>query len=205
MSINMLDQIAGWLGYQPIAPSALGNPQTTVTTPTITANAGMVNLDQLKPIIDNNPMLQTLNQQSLAEYLNQNKIGLSSFQNIASNADATKQLIGAMQNNQSMMRPDALSMEGFLGNKNYAGWGSTALQGISSLGNLYLGYKGLKNTEKLQQEQIALQRANYRNTAKAMNNQYRDQLSGRGYNGMSQGAVSALGQQYNRRKVAETY
>lgn len=38
-----------------------------------------------------------------------------------------------------------------------------------------------------------------------LNNQYRDQLSGRGYNGMPAEATRALGRDYDNRKVSETY
>ena len=104
-------------------------------------------------------------------------------------------------------RPDFWSLEGALGSKtgNYAGWANSAISGLTALGNLYFGYQGLKLAKKELAERTALQRANYRNSARAMNSAYRDQASGRGYNGMSQEATSALGQQYANRKVSETY
>ena len=70
---------------------------------------------------------------------------------------------------------------------------------------MYFGYQGLKLAKKELAERTALQRANYRNSARAMNSAYRDQASGRGYNGMNQEAKSALGQQYANREVSETY
>lgn len=104
-------------------------------------------------------------------------------------------------------RPDFWSLEGAFGSKtgNYAGWANSAISGLTALGNLYFGYQGLKLAKKELAERTALQRANYRNSARAMNSAYRDQASGRGYNGMSQEAKSALGQQYANRKVSETY
>ncbi len=104
-------------------------------------------------------------------------------------------------------RPDFWSLEGAFGSTtgNYAGWANSATSGLTALGNLYFGYQGLKLAKKELAERTALQRANYRNTARAMNTAYRDQASGRGYNGMSQEATSALGQQYANRKVSETY
>ena len=103
--------------------------------------------------------------------------------------------------------PDFWSLEGALGSNtgNYAGWANSAISGLTALGNLYFGYQGLKLAKKEHAERTALQRANYRNSARAMNSAYRDQASGRGYNGMDQEAKSALGQQYANRKVSETY
>ena len=104
-------------------------------------------------------------------------------------------------------RPDFWSLEGALGSNtgNYAGWANSAISGLTALGNMYFGYQGLKLAKKELAERTALQRANYRNSARAMNSAYRDQASGRGYNGMSQETKSALGQQYANRKVSETY
>lgn len=103
--------------------------------------------------------------------------------------------------------PDFWSLEGAFGSKtgNYSGWANSAISGLTALGNMYFGYQGLKLAKKELDERTALQRANYRNSARAMNSAYRDQASGRGYNGMSQEATSALGQQYANRKVSETY
>lgn len=104
-------------------------------------------------------------------------------------------------------RPDFWSLEGAFGSTtgNYAGWANSAISGLTALGNLYSGYQGLRLAKKELAERTALQRANYRNSARTMNSAYRDQASGRGYNGMSQEAKSALGQQYANRKVSETY
>lgn len=103
--------------------------------------------------------------------------------------------------------PDFWSLEGAFGSNtgNYAGWANSAISGLTALGNMYFGYQGLKLAKKELAERTALQRANYRNSARAMNSAYRDQASGRGYNGMSQEAKSALGKQYANREVSETY
>ena len=104
-------------------------------------------------------------------------------------------------------RPDAWSLEGAFGsaNGNYSGWANSAIDGVTAVGNLYMGYQGLKLAKKELAERTALQRANFKNQSRAMNAQYRDQASGRGYNGMNLEAKTALGQQYANRKVSETY
>ena len=75
----------------------------------------------------------------------------------------------------------------------------------TSLANLYMGFKQQRLAKQQMKETLALQRANYRNTAKAMNAQYRDQMSGRGTTVMSGAAKRQLGQMYANRKVAEDY
>lgn len=75
----------------------------------------------------------------------------------------------------------------------------------TSLANLYMGYKQHKLAEKQLNETLALQRANYRNQARAMNTQYRDQMSGRGSTVMSGSAKRKLGEMYANRRVSETY
>ena len=76
---------------------------------------------------------------------------------------------------------------------------------ITSLANLYMGFKQQKSAQKQLEENLRLQRANYRNQARAMNAQYRDQMSGRGSAVMSGSSKRALGEMYNNRKVSETY
>ena len=76
---------------------------------------------------------------------------------------------------------------------------------ITSLSNLYMGFKQQKLAKKQLEENLRLQRANYRNQARAMNAQYRDQMSGRGSAVMSGSSKRALGEMYNNRKVSETY
>ena len=76
---------------------------------------------------------------------------------------------------------------------------------ITSLANLYMGFKQQKLAQKQLEENLRLQRANYRNQARALNAQYRDQMSGRGSTVMSGSSKRALGEMYNNRKVSETY
>ena len=75
----------------------------------------------------------------------------------------------------------------------------------TSLANLYYGFKQHKLDERHLNETLALQRANYRNQAKAMNAQYRNQMSGRGTTVMSGSAKRKLGEMYANRRVSETY
>ena len=99
-----------------------------------------------------------------------------------------------MQNNNNAWTP-----------KNTLEMVQTGMGAISSLANIYLGFKQQKLAKQNQREALALQRANYRNQAKAMNSQYRDQMSGRGTSVMSRGARESLGREYANRKVNESY
>lgn len=195
-----------WNGITGNNPTALGNPASTVNVVSPTVNGFTpVNPTDIAPLLANNQYTSMLSPQAMADYMNANKLSIANLNNSLSTVDGSKALASLIQNQSAMTRPDAWSFEGAFGNKNYAGWAGTAIQGLSALGNLYLGYKGLKQNEKALNENIALQRANYRNTARALNNQYRDQMSGRGYNGQSAEAARALGRNYERRKVQETY
>lgn len=190
-ALGTYNQNAGYtLGTQLAVPRAL--------TP-------LTQADQLNNIIGNNPYLSALSQQQVFDYMKTNGLSLNQLQQATATADSSKALAGMIQNNSTMQRPNAWSMEGAFGNKNFNGWAGTAIQGLTALGNLYFGFKSLKQNEKMLNEQIALQRANYRNQARTLNNQYRDQFSGRGYNGQSSQAAQALGKDYNNRKVSETY
>lgn len=81
----------------------------------------------------------------------------------------------------------------------------TGIGAATSLANLYYGFKQNKLAEKQLEENLALQRANYRNQARAMNAQYRDQMSGRGTTVMSGSSKRKLGEMYANRRVSETY
>lgn len=83
--------------------------------------------------------------------------------------------------------------------------GQLALQGVGTLWGMYQGNKQMKMAQQQFQEQKALNHANFRNQAKTLNAQYRDQMSGRGYVGMSSSAKQALGDEFRRRKVEEDY
>lgn len=195
-----------WNGITGNNPTALGNPASTVNVVSPTVNGFTpVNPTDIAPLLANNQYTSMLSPQAMADYMNANKLNVANLNSSLSTADGAKALSGLVQNQSAMTRPDAWSFEGAFGNKNYAGWAGTAIQGLSALGNLYLGHKGLEQNKKAINENIALQRANYRNQAKAMNNQYRDQMSGRGYNGQSADSARALGRTYDSRKVSETY
>lgn len=94
------------------------------------------------------------------------------------------------------------SLDGMFGK---SGWVTGALSGIGTLGNMYFNYQAMKTQKQALEEQTKLNRANFKNTAKTLNAQYRDQMSGRSYNGMGASSVGALGQTYQNRKVDETY
>lgn len=83
--------------------------------------------------------------------------------------------------------------------------GQLALQGVGTAWGIYQGDKQMKLAQQQFQEQKALNHANFRNQAKTLNAQYRDQMSGRGYVGMSSSAKQALGDEFRRRKVEEDY
>nr|QTZ82744.1 MAG: hypothetical protein [Enquatrovirus sp.] len=204
---DLINYLGGlWNGVTGNNPTALGNPASTVNVVPKTVNGFTpINPTDIAPLLANNQYTSMLSPQAMANYMNANKLSIANLNNSLSTVDGSKALASLIQNQNSMMRPNAWSFEGAFGNNNYAGWAGTAIQGLSALGNLYLGYKGLKQNEKALNENIALQRANYRNTARALNNQYRDVMSGRGYNGQSAEAARALGRDYARRKVAETY
>lgn len=75
----------------------------------------------------------------------------------------------------------------------------------TSLANLYYGFKQLKMAKAQQAHDMALQRAQFKNQAKSMNTQYRDQMSGRGTSLMSGQSKRALGRTFEGRRVSETY
>lgn len=79
------------------------------------------------------------------------------------------------------------------------------IQGINSLANLYMGYKQYQLAKKNMEENLKLQRANYRNTARTINAQYRDQMSGRGSTLTSGRAARRLGRAYQNRRLEEEY
>lgn len=71
--------------------------------------------------------------------------------------------------------------------------------------NMYQQHKANKLAKQQFEEMKALNRANYRNSAKAFNNSLRNQQSGRSFGGMDGMAKSQLGREYNARKVEENY
>lgn len=179
-------------------PLALGNPQTTVNSLPVNANVFTpLTAQQIQPLLSNSSILAGRDINSIVNYANNNRIGLDALTRQFSTVDGQKVFANLLDNQ--------INNRNILTNNNTWNGISTAIQGLTALGNLYLGYKGLKEAKRVNNENIALQRANYRNSARALNNQYRDQLSGRGYNGMSAEATRALGRDYDNRKVSETY
>lgn len=179
-----------------------------------------VNVTGLSPTVSATPMYQALgnryvpNQTLLAQmpYTPNSVQAVPGTAGIPGQMSAQSALGNTLTTSNSMAmaqnaRPEFWSLEGAFGsqNGNYSGWAGGAIQGLTALGGMYLGYQNLRLQKKELAERTALQRANYRNSARALNSAYRDQASGRGYNGMNQSATSALGQQYANRKVSESY
>lgn len=180
-----------------VAP-ALGNPQTTINSLPVNANVFTpLTAQQIQPLLSNSSILAGRDINSIVNYANTNRIGLDALTKQFSTVDGQKAFASLLDNQ--------INNRNILTNNNTWNGIGTAIQGLTALGNLYLGYKGLKEAKRVNNENIALQRANYRNSARFLNNQYRDQLSGRGYNGMSAEATRALGREYDNRKVNETY
>lgn len=88
---------------------------------------------------------------------------------------------------------------------NILGGVQAATGAIVGLGNLWSGYHQTKLMEANVEEQKALNRANFTNQAKQINNAYRDQASGRGTTVMSDSARHSLGDNARKRFVRESY
>ena len=200
---------AGYVGWS--LPQQALPPTSTVT---VSGRAPVTSATPVWQALGNNQVANT--QWGTYQYNPNQLLGTvgNNMQGIPATAGQTAQntLQSTMtQANQAAVaanaRPDAWSLEGAFGsaNGNYSGWANSAISGVTALGNLYMGYQGLKLAKKELAERTALQRANFKNQSRTMNAQYRDQASGRGYNGMNQEAKTALGQQYANRKVSETY
>lgn len=128
----------------------------------------------------------------------------------------------ALMNNQDFVRQMSQAQtvgqadqifKGHLNNLNAGKWTrgdtftaiGTGIQAASALYGMYNAQQQMKLAREAFNEQKAFNRANFRNQAKAMNAQYRDQHSGRGYVGMGSGARSSLGRNLRERLVAEDY
>lgn len=86
-----------------------------------------------------------------------------------------------------------------------AQWAGLGLQTAFSAFNAYQSYKAQKLAREQWEDQKRLNHANYQNQAKAYNNSMRNQMSGRGYIGMTSQAKETLGREYNTRKAKEDY
>lgn len=84
-------------------------------------------------------------------------------------------------------------------------WAGLGLQTAFSAFNAYQSYKAQKLAKEQWEDQKRLNHANYQNQAKAYNNSMRNQMSGRGYIGMTSQAKQTLGKEYNTRKAKEDY
>lgn len=81
----------------------------------------------------------------------------------------------------------------------------TGINAVTGLYGMYNAQKQLGLAKQAFAEQTALNRANFKNQAKTLNSQYRDQMSGRGHIGMSSEGRTALGRAYAKRKLEESY
>lgn len=81
----------------------------------------------------------------------------------------------------------------------------TGIGVAASLANIYQSYRQNKLATQELRHKMNLDKANYRNQARSLNAQYRDQLSGRGTTLMSPSAKRRLGIDYDKRKISETF
>lgn len=86
-----------------------------------------------------------------------------------------------------------------------AQWAGLGLQTAFGAFNAYQSYKAQKLAREQWEDQKRLNHANYQNQAKSFNNSMRNQMSGRGYIGMTSQAKQTLGKEYNTRKAKEDY
>lgn len=86
-----------------------------------------------------------------------------------------------------------------------AQWAGLGLQTAFGAFNAYQAYKSQKLAKEQWEDQKRLNHANYQNQAKSFNNSMRNQMSGRGYIGMTSQAKQTLGKEYNTRKAKEDY
>ena len=90
-------------------------------------------------------------------------------------------------------------------NSDILGGVQAGIGAVVGLGNLWSGYQQTKLMKANFEEQKALNRANFTNQAKQINNAYRDQASGRGTTVMSDSARQSLGDNARKRFVSESY
>ena len=76
---------------------------------------------------------------------------------------------------------------------------------LSGLLGAYQSYKQTKEASKALQEQNRLNRANFRNTAKAYNSNLRNQVSGSGLSVNDSASLEKLGSIYRSQRVQEDY
>ena len=123
-------------------------------------------------------------------------------------SQTTPQQVTALPQNNTNIQTKAAQLQNTNGQwtpQNTLGAIQTGVGVISSLGNLYAGWKQFKFAKEQYEEKQRLDRANFKNTAKAMNSQYRDQMSGRGSAVMSRQSQATHAQSYKNKKVDETF
>lgn len=76
---------------------------------------------------------------------------------------------------------------------------------LSGLLGAYQSYKQTKEASRALQEQNRLNRANFRNTAKAYNSNLRNHISGSGLSVMDSESLAKLGNAYRSQRVQEDY
>lgn len=131
------------------------------------------------------------NVKSFIDFQRRNGINMSGW-----NDNQIKDAYAGFNNNQNALNNNTTT--GFQ-------WGQLALAGLNSIWSIYSGNKQLKMAERQLNEMTALNRANFKNTAKAYNANLRDRASGRGTAVMGSKSKQALGRYYDNRKVEETY
>lgn len=89
--------------------------------------------------------------------------------------------------------------------QNVMGVAQAGIGVLSGLFNAYQSYKQTKEASKALQEQNRLNRANFRNTAKAYNSNLRNQISGSGLSVMDSASLAKLGNSYRSQLVKEDY
>lgn len=135
-------------------------------------------------LLDKNQQIKLIESGQLDPLLNATTIG---------QADQAWSAIENNMNNSQWTKQDTLGAIGM------------GINAATSLYGIYNSHKQLGLAKKAFEEQSALNRANFKNQARNLNSQYRDQISGRGHVGMNTQARSALGRTYNQRKLSETY
>ena len=144
--------------------------------------------------------------------LNQNPEFNNYFRTLSPQQQSWIQNNAATLNTQNLETLNAQMNSALSSQANNAWTNSDILGGVQAgigavvgLGNLWSGYQQTKLMKANFEEQKALNRANFTNQAKQINNAYRDQASGRGTTVMSDSARHSLGDNARKRFVRESY
>lgn len=195
---------------QSVQLSALGNPTVTDTSlwgktkNLFGFNNQVANYDGIRESLANTRFGSMSNEQ--LQYMLDNNI--ISFDGNGNLTNFAKDKTGAFNAGQ-LDNSATTGLTGFNNNKwttqDTFGAVGLGINAITGLYGIYNANKQLKLAKQAFAEQTALNRANFKNQAKTLNSQYRDQMSGRGHVGMSSAGRTALGREYTKRKVEETY